>query len=455
MRTGRAEPGERTELMACIGLLSIAHPDYVADGAAARFAEKAAAALRERGIDVIRTELAATIPEARAAARELIARDVDGVIYFMASWLECSVALAAVTETAHLPGCLWSFPMWRENGRECSTGSYVSGAMLGGVLRRMGLEPKTVFGMPGEDGTAEEVAAFCRAAGAWHHLRRCRIGLVGYTSMNILTGTFDHLLLRSRLGPDVEQSDAYTLISMARTAAEEELLAAEAKLRSEARVSPDIPDAVLKKALGIYVALMKLKERQSLDAVNVKCQYEFSKEYGMTACVPLSMVAGEDYIASCEGDMFCTVSQLILRYLTGQVIAYGDAISDDGTILKTSPCGFMPFCLGRGTLDVVSFPEGFGFSGLICSFPMKPGRVTLLRVVEDVGDYHLLYLTGEGLASTEKRQGIFPALDVRPDGDLTALRREYAGQHFALCYGDVSAELEDLARIWKIRTVRI
>ena len=98
--------------------------------------------------------------------------------------------------------------MWRENGRECSTGSYVSGAMLGGVLRRMGLEPKTVFGMPGEDGTAEEVAAFCRAAGAWHHLRRCRIGLVGYTSMNILTGTFDHLLLRSRLGPDVEQSDA-------------------------------------------------------------------------------------------------------------------------------------------------------------------------------------------------------------------------------------------------------
>ncbi len=449
------EPGERTEHMARIGLISIAHPDYVTDGAAARFSERAAAALEGRGIDVIRSELAATIPQARAAAREMVNRDVDGVVYFMASWLECSVALAAVTETEHLPGCLWSFPMWREDGRECSTGSYVSGAMLGGVLRRMGLGCKTVFGMPGEDPATEEVASFCRAAGAWHRMRRCRIGLVGYTSMNILTGTFDHLLLRSRLGPDVEQSDAYALISMAEAATEEELAAAEAKLRAEARVSPAIPEKTLRKALGIYVALRKLKERQGLDAVNVKCQYEFSKEYGMTACVPLSMAAGEDYITSCEGDMFCTVSQLVLRYLTGQVTAYGDAISDDGTVLKTSPCGFMPFCLGRGALDVVAFPEGFGFTGLIASFPMKPGRVTLLRVVEDVGDYHLLYLTGEGLASTEKRQGIFPALDVRPDGDVAALRKEYAGQHFALCYGDVSAELEDLARIWKIRTVRV
>jgi len=63
-----------------------------------------------------------------------------------------------------------------------------------------------------------------------------------------------------------------------------------------------------------------------LDSINVKCQYEFSKEYGMVMCVSLSMLAEHGIISSCEGDMLNTVSMIILNYLSKNIVTYGDVI---------------------------------------------------------------------------------------------------------------------------------
>ena len=48
-----------------------------------------------------------------------------------------------------------------------------------------------------------------------------------------------------------------------------------------------------------------------------------------------------------------------------------------------------------------------------------------------------------------------PALDVRLDGDINALIRNYSGQHYAICYGDISEEIEMLAKILHINAIRI
>ena len=68
-----------------------------------------------------------------------------------------------------------------------------------------------------------------------------------------------------------------------------------------------------------------------------------------------------------------------------------------------------------------------------------------IGLVEDIGGYHFLCTAGEGLADTKLRQGCMPALDVIPDCDTSELARHYAGQHFALCYGDVTEDISGLA----------
>jgi L-fucose isomerase-like protein len=109
---------------------------------------------------------------------------------------------------------------------------------------------------------------------------------------------------------------------------------------------------------------------------------------------------------------------------------------------------------GPGKPRIRKFMPNRGFEGLLSSFTLKPGRVTVMRLIEDIGDYHMLFFTGEALES-EPREGYFPAVRVRLDGNIDGLTANYAGQHFALCYGDQSEKITDLARILKIKAVRV
>jgi L-fucose isomerase-like protein len=416
----------------------------------------AAEQLNSKGIALHRIEKpSGNYRDAMEAGRELVVAGVEGVVVFLGAWMECSVAMALIREVEHLPLCLWGFPMFMQDGALQSTGSYVSYAMFKGSMDRAGYRYKAVLGLPDDMRTLNKVAAFCRAAGCAQRLKRTRIGLVGYTSMNIYPGTFDHLFLRVKIGPDVEQMDSYTLIREAENCSEEEISDAVAIIRNSATIKADVTEESLRKAAGLLAALQKVCGKNMLHAMNVKCQYEFSKEYKMVMCVPLSALAEQGIVSSCEGDMLNTVSMMILNLITGETVTYGDAINHMGDVIKLSSCGFLPFSLGRPEERTIgNFMPHPGFTGIQCSFVLKPGRVTVMRLVEDRCDYHIIYFTGEGL-ETELRQGYMPALDVRIDGDMEKLTEHYAGQHFAICYGDVSQEIEDLAGILGIRAIRM
>jgi L-fucose isomerase-like protein len=121
-----------------------------------------------------------------------------------------------------------------------------------------------------------------------------------------------------------------------------------------------------------------------------------------------------------------------------------------------SSCGFAPFSLcnpeGKVCICELGYP---GFDGLISSCTLRRGPVTFARLVEGTqGDYRLNYGTGTGV-ETDLRQGRFPALEVELDGDPERLWETIASQHFALCYGDVSAEIEDACRWLGVATNRV
>ena len=108
----------------------------------------------------------------------------------------------------------------------------------------------------------------------------------------------------------------------------------------------------------------------------------------------------------------------------------------------------------RATKKIGNFLPHPGFTGIQPSFVQKPGKVTVLRLIEGKGDYRILYFTGEGL-NTELRQGYMPALDIRLDGDINRLIEHYSGQHYAICYGDIRSRIEALSKIMNIETIAI
>lgn len=494
-----------------LGLLLLGHPDYQND-LSLQFARQGVAALHERQVELVFADRACVDPlEAAAAARALLKEDVEGVIVLPGTWLEGQTATAAIREIEHLPFALWGLPMFESHGQRESTGSFVAVCSLKGPLGRMGYAYKTVIGLPDEmppgcagipaglgevpagrpahPGALDELVDFAAAAHAAARLKRLRAGLVGYSAMHIYAGMFDHVLLRRHIGPEVVPLDTYTLVREAERVTPEAAAALAARVRSLAQV--DTTEERLLKSCALGVALRSLADKHHLDALTVKCQYELSQEYGMTPCLPMALLADEGLVASCEGDMMVLATQALLKLLTGQVAPYGDILDLQGPSLLLSSCGFAPFSLahegrpdssgghtdepdrsvgptyepdnGAGRTWEPDQPTGVcrvcefghpGFDGLLCSFTLKRGPVTIARLSEGVGSYRLLYATGTGV-DTDLRQGRFPALQIELEGDPQALMDNIASQHFALCYGDQSARLEDWCRIAGVQSVRV
>jgi L-fucose isomerase-like protein len=438
-----------------IGFVSISHPDYLND-IVIRQTDIAAGNITDNGFEIespgyqvidFRTAL--------DAGRFLASRYLDGVVIFLASWIECPSLMTVLREIEHLPFCLQAFKMVSYNNKLESTGSYVSYAMIKGSLDRTGYSYSSILAETDSIETKTKINDFCIAARARMLMRRSRIGLVGYTSMSIYTGTFDHVLLRKMIGPEVVQFDSYTVINIAEKCSLKEKESVLERYNENASVHSEVRKEALLKSSGIYLSMKSLAEDHGLDAINMKCQYEFSKEYKMVPCVPLSLIAEDGIVASCEGDMLNTVSMLIMHYLTDTTVTYGDIMNNSRNVVKLSTCGFLPFSMGNeGSQMIRNFMPHPGFNGIQCSFTLRPGIVTVMRLIEDKCSYHILYFTGEGL-ETELRQEYMPALDVRIDGDIEKLLSNLSGQHYAICYGDISDKIEEFAQMTGIRTIRI
>lgn len=436
-----------------LGLLVVGHPDYPND-LGYGFAAQAAAALRERGIEVqLHPEPVLAPLQARDAGADLAASTLDGVIVWLGTWIEASTAVAAIREFEHLPLALWGFGMFEHHGASESTGSFVAAAVLKGTLERMGYRLRTILGLPDDPAALQTATTFARAAAAVRRLRHTRLGLVGYASMSMYPGTCDHALLRRLVGPELVHIDTYSLVRRAEALSPEDAAGMASTLAGCARVC--VTEERLGRSARLAAGLQSLAADLHLDALNVKCQYELSQEWGMTPCVPLSWLSDQGLVCACEGDVLLSVTQCLLYHLTDQVVTYGDILDLSGDLMLLSSCGMAPPSLAHDDPPVTFCELGYpGFDGIISSCALRRGTVTFARLVEGVGSYHLIYGTGQGV-DTELRQGRFPALKVRLDGDPRALLEGLASQHFALGWGDSGEGLEELARLlgWEVSRV--
>jgi L-fucose isomerase-like protein len=457
-----------------IGFLSIGHEDYISE-LSFKFVEEAVKNIRSREIEVVFCKKSLIdMVNAQNEAKKIAKEDIDGVIIFLETWIECSVAMAAIRMVEHLPFLVWGFSMFvNKNGIKDQTGSFVAYSVLKGSLDRVGYKYKGIIGKTDDKKVIDKVTSFCKAAFTYERLKESRIGLFGYASMSMYPGTFDHLLLRRYIGPEVIYFDTYQLIEEMKLIDKKNCLKDIEKLKKEAEISEFVESSQLIKAIKMYKALMNIIKEFGLQAVTIKCQYELSKMFGMTACVPLSLLADKGIVSGCEGDVITLVSMLMFSYITNQPIYYGDVLNIENKKVLFSSCGIAPFSLAtkkrkkyirnfNELLGYISVEKNskkssrkFGaFEGILSSITLKPGKMTFGRLVEGVGSYKFIYGIGEGI-ETELRQGIMPAMEVVINGSVEKFINSLPSQHFSLCYGDISEEIEDLCRILNVEVIRI
>lgn len=433
-----------------VAFFNVAHPDYYNffDNLCVKLADEAISNLRKKNWEIIgSSKPILSEKDALKAAVEISKEQVDSFIIFVGTWIECSVPMVIIRELEHLPFVIWGFPMMDIEGEREQLGSIVGELVLNGSLNRAGYNFKELIGFPNERDVIESVHNFLYASNAKKILRRSRIGMVGYMSMSMYPASFDHLLMRTIIGPEIIHIDTYNLIEKSIAAGKSE----KKKITDKINLSIhnyNAAEELVDKSASLYCGLKNLIDEYYLDGINVKCQYELSKYFGCTPCVPLSILSDEGYVCACEGDIPTQVSMHILKALSGKTPTYVDLLDFKKNNVYLSSCGLAPFSLaGKKHPKKISKSCFDGIRGLVSSVVLKPGILTLARLSEKIGKYELIYTVGEGLDSSELRQKIMPAISVDLKNDIKNNISSLSSQHLAVAYGNLEDRILDFVNI--------
>lgn len=428
-----------------VGFFNIAHYDYYEylDNVSVRLAGEAIDSLQKSHNTVIGSEKPILDEkEALNQAIKMLGEDIDCCIIFISTWVECSVPMVIIKELKHLPIIIWGFPMidWKDSKEQ--SGSLVGILAMQGSLKRININFKRVVGFPGNKDVLEEINDYIFASSAKKALRRTRLGLVGYMSMSMYPASFDHLLMSAIIGPEIVHFDIYSIIKEIDNIKAEDISNTIKKINKFA--GQKINEVILQKTAGLYCSLKSFIKKYNLDGINVKCQYELTKDFGCSACIPLSLLADEGYTVACEGDIPTQVSMHILHLLSYQTPTYVDILDYHKNNGYFSSCGFAPFSLSK-TLKI-NESNFKGFTGIVSSAVLKPGEITMARLSEKIGSYELLYTVGQGIES-DLRQKIMPAVSVNLTDRIENNLDQLSSQHLALVYGNYEKRIKEFASL--------
>ncbi|MGQ9502268.1 MAG: hypothetical protein ACUVSF_04075 [Anaerolineae bacterium] len=433
-------------------VIPFAYPDYPPQDVQ-RQIDASLRALEATGLKVTASSPVMLPDDVAPALHMLRSASYDAIVALVVSWVEAPLFVATLRPFFSEPILLWSHTIFSENGVGLTLGALPAAGVLRETLEEMGAHFAFVYGMPEEVALMKHIGTFARAASTRRKLTEARIGLLGYASMGMYTGTINHTQLRCQLGPEIDHLDQYEVVVRYEKVGDKEV---EERLKEAERwqLGEGVSPADLRKTFRMALAIEQIAQERDWDALTIKCQYELSRTFGLAPCLPLS-VLGDRRVVSCEGDLPLVVSQLILHYLTGEPTSYGDLHNATPTHILLGACGFAPLCYAAAA-PVVNKHTAL-YEGLLNSSPYKPGRVTLLRLGARRGRFKLHVAAGEAELPPPFHEAgcpTYPFVNVALDGNVADFMHHVPSQHYAIAYGDVREEISILCHLLDLELIR-
>ena len=417
-------------------------------------------AVEKRGIGLIYAAPVTNFEEAARAKEKLSHEDFDFLIICVASWIASPIVITVARDFFHKPILLWGLGGYTEKGRLISPAAQAGTCALREPLEAMGAKFKFIYDWPDSPMNVDKIEEFAKVARAIRELSCSKIGMMGYADMGLYVTMFDGVSLRRKIGVEVEVFDMLEIVQKMEQVKTSDLSDLVDKMKKEWTFEGAVEDETLKKTARIYLALKeKIKER-SYRAISLKCVEGMKKYMNFPPCMILSMLADE-LPAICENDALGAVTQLMIKYLTGQSAPYMEMYEFMKDRILIGVCGFVPFSVVDGPIRVSSYGGWGGLSaGIMNTSRVKTGRITLARLSSRGDRYRMHIVTGEGMAPRkweelgwEPPAPNFPSLEVSLDCPVEEFAQKALSQHYLLAYGDHREKLEDLCKILGIEVI--
>ena len=414
---------------------------------------RAAEELRKRGLVVVETAPVSDDPDGLQAQRaidELAQADFDALVLCVAGWIPSWAVMKIVEQFRHKPILLWGLSGWRANGHFVTTADQAGTTALRAALAEHGCTFKYLVNFKDSAPRYDEAATYLKAAitAAW--MRHAFIGMNGYRDMRLFGTLYDGNLLKRVVGAEIEHFDLLEIEALVKEIPAAEIDAAAAHIRQEWEFLREPQAGTVENSVRLALAFKRKIEERGYDAFSfcdvdgVKKLLKFAPAGAMTLLHDLV-----DLPTTPENDSYGTVTQLIVKSLTGKTPAYMEfyEFTCDSALMGVPD--YVPGCAVDGKITVM--PNAFGSfgEGLLNVSKVRTGEVTISRLAQVGGKLVLHVAHGTAVRpETWEEAGWappapqLPSIEVKFDFPADDFLAKVMGQHYIVAYGDIRPLLQ-------------
>ena len=422
-------------------------------------------ALEAQGLEIITTQPVSDDPagaEEARARRELAGQDFDLMVVCLAGWIPSHTVIDVISPWIHKPMILWGLTGYYEDGRLVTTADQAGTSALRDPMDALGFQFKFFYDTPDEPFlSAVKIRDYAEVVHAAARLKTARVGMMGYRDMRLYATLVDGVSLRRVVGPEVDVFETLEIVQRMERQSAADIEAVTSRLLNSWQFEQAIDPKVIEAPVRMYLALMEKVRERGFQAVSLIDVDGVKKLLNFPPGLVLSLLADQGGVASIpENDGLGAVTQLIVRFLTGQVGAYFEFYEFFKDRLLMGVPDFVPAEVVDGPVHARLAKFGSLADGLLNISKVKTGPVTICRLASRGDAYRMHIATGQAVtprkweeAGWDQPAPQLPGLEVILDTPVEEFTQKVLGQHYILAYGNHRQQIIDLCQLLGITVI--
>ncbi len=152
-------------------------------------------------------------------------------------------------------------------------------------------------------------------------------------------------------------------------------------------------------SIKLKLALENIKKELAVDAFALRCWPEMFTEYGAAVCAPAAILGENKIPCACEADVYGSLTQLILQEISKSPVFLTDIVDvdiEDNTAVVWH-CGQAPISMASKNIKPRGTVHTNRKKPLLFEFPLKSGKITLMRISKSFNEHKMVISSGEML----------------------------------------------------------
>lgn len=424
---------------------------------------KAAADLEQAGMELIKVFPITDDPaekDIKKALDALRGQEFDSLVVCIAGWIPSHAVVKICEQYRHKSMVLWGLCGWMEEGRLVTTADQAGTSALRKTFRDLGYTFTYVYDIIGLPSRATKVADYCTAAAAAQKLRSAKVGMAGYRDMQLYGTQADGPSLKRVTGVEIETFEMLELQQRYEAVTQEEKQAVIQSEMGKWVFLKEASQTSKEMAAGYYLAAKQIIDERGYEAISLKDVDGMKKLCGFPPAPIFMLLSDVQKVSTIpENDCLGNVTQLMVKYLTGQCGAYLEFYEFFTDRVLAGVPDYVPAEIVDG--DVTVMPAAFGelSEGILNVSKVKTGALTLCRLFMESGKYYMHMVTGTGITPRKWEEAGWtqpapqlPGLEILLS-DVEAFTQNVMCQHYIISYGDNREKIRNLCNILGITVI--